>query len=290
MNHTDGSELPAVSAEIAYSAPSDAASRIRIFPPSSGRKMEAPKRERRAVRVFDCRPIADELKMDVAGFELHTRPTTFDNFFAPEQVKQHYYPEVVSLLKRELGALEVFVFDHNVRSQPRAARKEIGVREPVEGAHNDYTLTSGPKRIEEILEENNASHLLGNRAALINVWRPLVGPIQDHPLAVCDARSTRLEDFIATQIQHFQEDDLETPAHIGEVFSFQYSPQHRWYYASDMQPDEVIFLKCFDTAQDGRARYTGHTGFRNPECPADFVARESIEARTVAVFDEARAE
>lgn len=240
------------------------------------------------MQVFDCRPIADELKMDVAGFELHTRPTEFDDFFAPEQVKQRYYPEVVSLLKRDLGALEVFVFDHNVRSFPRAARKEVGVREPVEGAHNDYTLTSGPKRIEEILEENDARHLLGNRAALINVWRPLVGPIQDHPLAVCDARSTKLEDFIATQIQHFQEGDLETPAHVGEVFSFQHNPQHRWYYASDMQPDEVIFLKCFDTALDGRARYTGHTGFRNPECPEDFVARESIEARTVVVFDEAR--
>lgn len=290
MSHTDGSKLHAVSAEMAYTVPSSAAARIRVFPPNSGRKMEIPKREKRAVRVFDCRPIADELKMDVAGFELHTLPTTFDDFFAPERVIQQYYPEVVSLLKRQLGALEVFVFDHNVRSHPRAARKEIGVREPVEGAHNDYTLASGPKRIEDILKENNATHLLDNRAALINVWRPLVGPIQDHPLAICDARSTRLEDFIATEIHHFQEDNLETPAHVGEVFSFQYSPRHLWYYVSDMQPDEVIFLKCFDTALDGRARYTGHTGFRNPECPANFVARESIEARTVAVFDELRAE
>ena len=185
-------------------------------------------------------------------------------------------------------SLEVFVFDHNVRSRPRAAAKQMGVRKPVDGAHNDYTLTSGPKRIAEILEDNGASHLLGKRAALINVWRPLVGPVQDHPLAICDARSTRLDDFIATQIQHFQEGNLETPAHTGEVFSFQYSPQHRWYYAPDMQPDEVIFLKCYDTAQDGRARYTGHTGFRNPECPEEFVPRESIEARTVVVFDEDR--
>ena len=60
--------------------------------------------------------------------------------------------------------------------------------------------------------------------------------------------------------------------------------------ARSAQPDEVIFLKCYDTALDGRARYTGHTGFRNPECPADFVPRESIEARTVVVYDEARAE
>ncbi len=290
MTRPDVSKLPAVTAEMAYSVPADGSARIRVFPPASGRKTETPAREKRTVSVFDCRPIADDLKMDVAGFELHTQPTPFGDYFTPEQVKQHYYPEIVALLKSKLGAEDVFVFDHNVRSHVRAKRKEIGVREPVEGAHNDYTLASGPKRIEDILRENDASHLLANRAALINVWRPIVGPVQDHPLAICDARSTNLDDFIATEIQHFQEGNLETPAHTGEVFSFVHNPAHCWYYASEMRPDEVIFLKCFDTALDGRARYTGHTGFRNPECPEDFVARESIEARTVVVFPELRAE
>ena len=170
-------------AEIAYTSPSDV-SRIRIFPPSSGRKMEAPESEKRKVHIFDCRPVAGQLQMDVQGFELHSRPTDFSGFFAPEQVRERYYPEVAALLKRDLGALDVFVFDHNVRSRPRAAAKQAGVRKPVDGAHNDYTLNSGPKRIEEILRESNAEHLLGNRAALINVWRPLIGPVQDHPLAI----------------------------------------------------------------------------------------------------------
>jgi hypothetical protein len=288
MSQPDVSNLPTLVAEMAYSVAPDGVARIRVFPPSSGREVETPAREKRMVSVFDCRPLADELKMDVAGFELHSDATGFADYYSPEQVRQHYYPEVVALLTKKLDAQAVFVFDHNVRSRVRSARKEVGVREPVEGAHNDYTLASGPKRIEDILRENNAHHLLANRAALINVWRPIVGPVQDHPLAICDARSTTLKDFIATEIQHFQEDDLETPAHVGEVFSFKHNPAHRWYYASEMQPDEVIFLKCFDTALDGRARYTGHTGFQNPDCPTDFVARESIEARTVVVFPELR--
>ena len=238
--------------------------------------------------VYDCRPIAAQLTLDEAGFELHAHRSAFNEFYDAERVRERYYPEVASLLKDATGALEVFVFDHNVRSQTRADRKEFGVREPVESAHNDYTVSSGPRRIGEILGENGASHLGGNRAALINVWRPIIGPVQDHPLAICDARSAKLEDFIPTEIEHFTEDDLETPHLTGQVSSFRHSPDHRWYYVPDMQPDEVMFLKCFDSADDGRARFTGHTGFRNPACPDEFVPRESIEARTLVVYPEPR--
>ncbi len=55
-----------------------------------------------------------------------------------------------------------------------------------------------------------------------------------------------------------------------------------------MQPDEVLLLKCYDSRKDGRARYMPHTGFRNPACPDDFVPRESIEARTLVIFDSPR--
>jgi hypothetical protein len=155
---------------------------------------------------------------------------------------------------------------------------------PVEGAHNDYTLSSGPRRIREVLEENDALKLIDHRAALINLWRPIVGPVQDHPLAICHARTTKIEDFIPTTIQHFLEDDLETPHLTGEIYSFRHNDDHRWFAVSDMQPDEVILLKCYDTADDGRAIFTGHTGFRNPDCPPGFKPRESIEVRTVVVF------
>jgi hypothetical protein len=53
-----------------------------------------------------------------------------------------------------------------------------------------------------------------------------------------------------------------------------------------MQPDEFLLLKCFDSRSDGRARFTPHTAFENPACPRDFIARESIEVRTLVVFNE----
>lgn len=281
-------DTPAVTVRMAYTAPVDGAAYVRIYPPSAERKSEAPRRERHDVPVYDCRPVAHELDMDVAGFALRALPSAFTSFFDSAAVETHYYPEVANLLKQELHASHVFVFDHNVRSQERVDQGELGVRTPVDSAHNDYTLASGPRRIHEVLEANDALHLLDRRAALVNLWRPIRGPVQDHPLAICDARSTQLDDFIPTHIEHYLEDQLDEPHLTGEVYSFRFSEAHHWWFAPDMQPDEALLLKCYDTIEDGRARFTGHTGFRNPACPEDFRPRESIEARTVVVYPESR--
>ncbi|HCU88470.1 MAG TPA: methyltransferase [Gammaproteobacteria bacterium] len=284
MQSVKVSDLPYVVAEMSYTKPLEGEALVRVFPPSSGRKTENPPRERISVPVYDCRPIVDRLELDEAGFEVLKHPSSFHYFYDPEKVKNTYYPESEQLIKEATGALEVFVFDHNIRNQPRSDKGEIGVREPVDGAHNDYTLSSGPRRIREILENNNALKYIDHRAALINLWRPIVGPVQDFPLAVCHARTTKLADFIPTRIQHYLEDDLETPSLTGEIYSFQHSDAHRWFAISDMQPDEAILLKCFDLADDGRAIFTGHTGYKNPACPPNFKPRESIELRTVVVF------
>ena len=280
----DNSSLEHVITELVYTVGSGGPAQVRVFPPSSAREPERPDAERYPMPVYDCRPIAGDLTLDEAGFAFLPHATGFTEFYDADRVREAYYPETAALLKEMVSALEVFIFDHNVRSRVRSERGDDGVREPVDRAHNDYTLSSGPRRVREVLEENNAGHLEGHRAALINVWRPIVGPVQDHPLAICDARSARLGDFLPTEIQHFAERDLETPSLTGQIYSFQHNPNHRWYYVSNMQPDEVMFLKCFDSADDGRACFTGHTGFLNPDCPDEFIPRESIEARTLVIY------
>jgi hypothetical protein len=288
MPTVDVSKLDHIMVPMSYTKPMEGQAQVTVWPPSSGRPFESPPRERVPVPVYDCRPIAHELTLDIAGFQLVAHRSAFTDFYVHDRVVAEYYPESVELMKAHTGALDVFIFDHNVRNQTRSDRGEHGVRTPTDGAHNDYTMSSGPRRIREVLEDNDASHLLGHRAAIINLWRPIVGPVQDHPLAICDARTTNMADFIPTTITHYLEEDLENPALTGEIYSFKYSDAHRWFVVSDMQPDEVVLLKCFDTAHDGRALFTGHTGFRNPQPPADAKPRESIELRTVVVFPELR--
>ena len=57
-------------------------------------------------------------------------------------------------------------------------------------------------------------------------------------------------------------------------------PAHRWFYVPEMQPDEAILIKCYDSATD-KARFTAHSAFEDPTAPAEVLPRESIELRTL---------
>jgi hypothetical protein len=85
-------------------------------------------------------------------------------------------------------------------------------------------------------------------------------------------------DFVAT--------DLKYRDRTGEVYSLAFNPNHRWFYFPRMERDEALLLKCYDSAEDGRARFTAHTGFDDPTSASDSAPRESIEVRTLVFFAE----
>ena len=51
-----------------------------------------------------------------------------------------------------------------------------------------------------------------------------------------------------------------------------------------LEPDEAILLKCYDSKDDGRARFTAHTAFTDPTSPPEAAPRESIEVRALVFF------
>jgi hypothetical protein len=51
-----------------------------------------------------------------------------------------------------------------------------------------------------------------------------------------------------------------------------------------MRPDEALVFKVYESLQDGRARWTAHTAFKDPFAPPHPRPRESIEIRTLAFF------
>lgn len=275
----------AFQAPLNYLADCEGPVQVRIYPPTSGIETLRPAAVQQMVGMRDLRPNTGEFRLDECGFALHTSPSAIKGFQDIPDVRARYYPEVEAAVRKFTGALAVIMFDHNVRSTARAARGELNVRLPAEQVHNDYTERSGPKRRREILEAAGRMDLMDRHFAFVNLWRPIVGPVRDNPLGVCDVRSVQMADLVETEIQHYGEDNLAQPRHTGEIYSVRYNPAHRWFYVSEMQPDEVLLLKCYDSRTDGRARFMPHTGFQNPSCPKDFVPRESIEARTLVVFD-----
>lgn len=222
--------------------------------------------------ITDARPRAGEFTLDRNGFALLHAPSSVRNFYDADEITRLYYPEVEALLRVALGAARVVVFDHNVRNAGRVAE---GNKEPVLRVHNDYTYASAPRRVRDLLGDE-ADELLRHRFAIVNVWRPIRGPVLDSPLALCDAESFTDADLIPT--------DLVYGNRVGEVTSVRYNPTHRWYYFSRMEPDEALLIKCHDSATDGRARLSFHTAFKDPTVPEDAPPRESIEARTLVFF------
>jgi hypothetical protein len=222
------------------------------------------------VVIEDARGRESEFNLDRNGFAVLKAPSQVQDFYNPTEIKSVYYPEVERLLRDTLGASRVAVFDHNVRNADRD-----GLAPPSRRVHNDHTVNSAPRRVRDHLGAD-AEELLKHRFGIVNVWRPIRGPVLDSPLALCDAQSFTDEDLIAS--------DLVYPHVRGETSSVEFKPGHRWYYFSEQQPDEVLLIRVHDSANDGRARLSFHTSFENPLAPPDAPPRESIEVRAMVFF------
>jgi len=226
---------------------------------------------RKAIPIHDARAALDSPSLNREGFALQCRTTAVSNFFDPAEVRSIYYPEVEQLLK-ETGATRAFAFEHDVRCVATAERRAREAREAVKVVHDDYTAKSAPERVRLYLPDE-AEALLQGPYAVINVWRPIRGPVLDTPLAVCDARTIAEADLRPTEqgVKH-------------EVYLFNFNPSHRWYYFSAMTTSEVLLLKCFDSRLDGRARLTAHSAFDLPAGPSQTPSRQSIEVRALVFF------
>ena len=225
--------------------------------------------------VLNGRLLADRLSLEREGFVFVEHQTKVADFFDPEQLKSVYYPEVEQLITNTSGASRVTIFDHTLRSGDGTEREAKLIREPVLAAHNDYTEWSGPNRVREVLPEE-ADKLLAGRFAIIQVWRAINQPIQKNPLAVADAESIAMEDFMVAERRY--------PHRVGQTYRLKYSPNHRWFYFPEMRRDEALVFKVYDSEKDGRARFTPHTSFEDPNSPPSAPARQSIEARAFAFF------
>jgi hypothetical protein len=277
MNTAAIEHLPRVTAPLRYLEPTREKPRSLEYDPPPGVPRTTAVYREHTVEIRDVRPVAATLSLEHEGFQLLTAPTSVRNFDDETAIRTRYYAETISLLEEVTGASRVVVFDHTVRRRvPGATDRSTGIpRQPVPRVHNDYTVKSGPQRVRDLLGDE-ADTLLQKRFAVINVWRPIRGPIQDSPLAVSDARSVAEGDLVAT--------DLIYPDRTGEIYYVKFNPEHKWFYAPAMRGDEVMLIKCYDSVADGRARFVPHSAFVDPTTPAGSPPRESIELRTLVFY------
>jgi hypothetical protein len=214
--------------------------------------------------------------LDREGFAFGTSRTDVCNFYDAEEVARVYDREVDTLLKSRTGAARIHIFDRTLRRRmPQERDRHDGFRLPATRVHVDYSEKSAPQRVRDLLP-GEADRLLSKRFAFINVWRPIGETVRDTPLALCDARTIAKRDLVPA--------DLIYKNRTGEIYYATFDTRHRWLYVPEMRPDEVILLKNYDSAKDGRARFTPHAAFLDPTALSSARRRESIEVRTIAFF------
>ncbi len=236
-----------------------------------------PEYESREMNIRNGRPLRDTFKLDVHGFVFVDHHTKVKDFTDEAQRKSVYDPEVQALVEKHSGASDVVVFDHTIRITDDDSQRVSGARPTVKGVHNDYTEKSAPIRLREIVGDEEAERRMKKRWAIIQVWRPIRGPVMIDPLGICDGRSIPQKGFIRVERRY--------QYRTGEVYHIAHDPSHAWFWFPEMNRDEALVFKVFDSDVTKPSRFTAHSAFDDPGTPADAPPRESIETRTFAFFD-----
>ena len=220
------------------------------------------------VEMNDIRGHESDFYLDKDAFQAVSGVSSQEKDFTDdEHIKNVYYPEVEKVLLENVpGAHKVTIFDHTIRrSNPGAPRA------PVTRVHVDQTDRSTEWRVN-LHNPEEAESLLKGRYRIINVWRPLNGPVQASPLGFASAESTRDEDLVPVEHRY--------PHRTGETAAVQHNKGQKFYYWSGMNNDERLFLKCYDSKTDV-GRRVPHTAFVDSRTPEGARGRESIEVRAL---------
>lgn len=188
------------------------------------------------------------------------------DFTDDERIRRVYYPEVEKLLLDNVqGAQRVILFDHTIR-------RPTGKRNPVTKVHVDQTFFSATERVKLHAPED-AEKLLQGRYRIINVWRPLNGPVMGFPLAVADGETVQNDDLIPIEHRY--------PNRNGQTAAVRFNPEQKWFYWSGMTNEERLLLKCYDSEEAGGRGRVPHSAFNDPRTPEGAIGRESIEIRAL---------
>jgi hypothetical protein len=212
------------------------------------------------------------------GFALLARTTDID-FRDKESIEARWHPQVQRLVRELTGARAVFPFLGILRG---GESEEAGG--PALMAHVDFTADTLRTWVARLAGREGEEHAR-RRLVNVNVWTP-VRPVENMPLAVCDASSIEPDDLLEVGFGRPEEqhDDEFARGFDSRGFVLAFNPAHRWFYYPHMLPNEVLAFRLCDTG-DASGHMTAHTAFVDPTSIPGSPKRMSYEIRTIAVLD-----
>lgn len=246
-------------------------------------------------RIADLRAVDDfHPRLDKAGFEKRRLPTQVDPEVLLEKspaALETYQRETEELLRAMTGADAVVFFDTTFRREDGGAPRSGDYQSSHQRVHVDQNPRSARARAAMHVGAEAQRY---RRFQILNIWRPLLAPVRNYALALCDCESIDpAAELVATR--------LNFPAWLKdrENYSLKFSPSHRWYFWNGLTPDEAVIFKCYDSASRSLALANGsdedgslldvsglcpHTAFVDEKGPQDGCLRTSVEMRALLFY------
>jgi len=246
--------------------------------------------EAHEIDIHDLRDATD-VSLEREGFMLaqhhslaaHTpeiRDTNLKAESGVPPINRRYYDELLPLIGQISGARAVIpqATGLTVRFSRRSQRQSWAGA--ADFAHLDVTQQSAGKFLNDSLAAADPAPTGWQRFVMFQTWRAISEPPQDNLLTVCDRSSVPNAD-----VAYYDAIIGEKGTTLGsiEARSCRYGEGHRWYYISDMGPDDLLIFIGYDSADpDGVQPF--HTGFDIPG-NENASPRVSLEARFFAFYD-----
>jgi hypothetical protein len=224
------------------------------------------------VAIADARGL--DCSLDREGFTLIEHRSAVADLTDLKAVADVHRAEISDLLKRITGCDEVVMTPMGILrfSEKSGANEAHDNSHPARFVHVDMASEAAAAMREKTAPQGKTIA----RSGQYNVWRSLAGGTQDVPLGLCAYPSVEPGDLLDCDAIFDPPDG--SPEWGFPNYLLAYNPNHRWYYYSDMTPDEAIVFKTSES-DPARAQLMPHGAFDNPLAGADAPPRVSLEMR-----------
>mgnify|MGYP001827057348 FL=1 len=248
------------------------------------------------VDILDARA-SDLPGWNECGFELLSGESTVTDWTDDDEVASIHHGEMEALARRLTGC-DVALVSNHIKRGPEFARQHEDLA-PIAFVHSDFAVgydtlvrqsfdDPGREGAAQALERNGvtaADVVAASRLVILQSWRNLGLAKMDFPLAFCDARTVTPADARPIPVTDYAGSgvDFEAVAVLAPT-----SPdQYRWYAFPELQLDEVVAFRTYDTdlVERGDTWFTPHSAFRDPDVAIGRPARSSIELRAICLFE-----
>ena len=231
------------------------------------------------------------------GFELVRHEPHVADWTDDDEIASVHYAEIEALARELTGADAALVSDHVKRTAEMAKRPRE--QAPVRLVHSDFwdNYEDVVRYAYRDVKGRGAATLARSgltteqieaapRIVMMQFWRNLGAPKMDLPVAFCDARTITRDEVRPFPYTGYVAGGRTFDALAVVAPEDGTPPAHGWYVFPELQLDEVVAFRTYDTDMvgTGETYFTPHSAFPDPDVEVGRPARFSIELRVLCLF------